>query len=71
MTPTDKVRAALEFHARQGDRDALVALRELDGKVLVPVEPTEIMAAKGSAFNSISSETAKDVYRQMIKASEL
>lgn len=44
MTPIEKVRAALEYYSNffgvdPAAYDALEALRELDGMVLVPVEP--------------------------------
>lgn len=58
QTPTDKVRAALEracIWDVEGAAYYREALRELDGKVIVPVEPT---VAMGLAWNKAAMDCA-------------
>lgn len=57
-TPTDKVRAALEracIWDVEGAEYYREALRELEGHVIVPVEPT---AAMGLAWNKAAMDCA-------------
>lgn len=63
---TDKVRAALEracIWDVEGAEYYRDALRELDGMVLVPVEPTEEMA---EAENNVCPANFETRYRAMI-----
>lgn len=89
MTPIDKVRAALEIalwrhddgqqgyqlHPENAER-IREALSQLDGMVLVPVEPTELMLMKGESAHLIpylddtplpdTRESVINIYRAMI-----
>ena len=78
-TPTDKVRAALELgrnlsrvHDFKNSEAAFIeALSELDGKVLVPVEPTEESLVMGFGTHyrldtELGREKAVADYRAMI-----
>lgn len=75
MTPIEKVRTALKWYA-EDDTDCASALRELEGMVIVPIEPTRDMCFSGTGFHrdcekhgiyyTAGMDMSKSMYKAMI-----